>query len=439
MSWLGSVVGRAFLPILILLCALATSVPASAAVDDGRILVLEASLSGAISPSQADMLDAALSQAQADHAALLLLRLDTPGGSIDVMRRMVKTMLNAPLPIVVWVAPAGARAASAGVFLVAASTLAAMAPQTSIGSASPVGPGGSEIKGNLQAKIINDLESLLRGMAASHGRNADWYVRSVSRTGNSDALEAAKLGVVECIAVDRADLMAQVAKRGLATRQGLFRFDAAKVRYETFVPGWRHDMLSWLVDPQVAYILLLIGMAGLFFELTTPGAVLPGVLGSLSLLLALYALSVLPTNATGLLLLLLGAVFFVLEIFITSYGLLGLAGVISLFLGSVLLFRGQGLGGLPMSFILPSVIGISLILGILLWMVTKAQLRRSPSGVQALVGQEAMVRSWQGPVGKVFVRGEIWDATTDEDDRIEPGQRVRILAVEGLVLRVTAE
>jgi membrane-bound serine protease (ClpP class) len=413
--------------------------PSLAASPADPVVVLEASLNGAISPSQADMLESALAKARESHAAMLLLTLDTPGGSIDVMRRMVKSMLNAPVPVVVYVAPAGARAASAGVFLVAASTLAAMAPQTSIGSASPIGPGGSDIKGDMNAKIKNDLESLLRGMATSHGRNVSWYVRFVSKAANINALEAARLGVVECIAVDRDDLMVQIGKRGIPTKNGPFRFDAARVRYETFDPGWRHGLLSWLLDPQIAYILLLVGMAGLFFELTTPGAILPGVLGSLSLLLALYALSVLPTNATGLLLLLLGGVFFLLEIYVTSYGLLGLSGLISLFLGSLLLFRGHGLGGLPLSLILPTVIGISLFLGVIAWMVAKAQLRRSPSGVNALVGELAVVRTWEGRQGKVFVRGEIWDATCQSERLIEPGRQVRILAVEGLRLLVDAE
>jgi membrane-bound serine protease (ClpP class) len=410
----------------------------AAAKAQTPIVVLEATLSTAISPAQADMLDAALAVAQEQGAAMLLLRLDTPGGSIEIMRRMVRSILNAPVPVVIWVAPSGARAASAGVFLVAAASVAAMAPQTSIGSASPVGPGGGDIKGTLDTKIRNDLESLLRGMAASHGRNVDWYLRSVSKAANIEALEAARLRVVDLIAVDREDLLTQIAKRGLPTPEGLRHFEAANVRYVSFTPGWRHETLSWLLDPQIAYILLLVGLAGLFFELTTPGAILPGVLGSLSLLLALYAMSVLPTNATGLLLLLLGVVFFLLEVYVTSYGLLGLAGLLSLFLGSMLLFRGSGLGGLSLSLILPTIVGLSVLLGSIAWLVAKAQLRSSPLGVGALVGQQALVRTWQGTVGKVFVRGEIWDATSSQPLTLQPGQSVSIVAVNGLTLRIEA-
>jgi membrane-bound serine protease (ClpP class) len=419
-----------FLPV----AALADDAPAASPV-----MVLETTLAAAISPAQADMLDAALARARDEDATLLLLRLDTPGGSIEVMRRMVQAILNAPVPVVVWVAPSGARAASAGVFLVAAASVAAMAPQTSIGSASPVGPGGGDIDGTMSAKIKNDLESLLRGMAVSHGRNVDWYIRSVSKAANIDAMEAAKIRVVDCIAVDREDLLTQIGRRGLPTRHGLARFGPDQVRVTTFEPGWRHEMLTWMLDPQIAYMLLLVGMAGLFFELTTPGAILPGVLGSLSLLLALYALSVLPTNATGLLLLMLGAVFFLLEVYVTSYGLLAVAGLISLFLGSLLLFRGAGLGGLPLSLILPTVIGISVLLGCVAWLVAKAQLRRSPSGVGALVGAKALVRTWNGQAGKVFVRGEIWDATSVRPQNLLPGQTVTITAVAGLLLHVEAD
>lgn len=425
------------LPVLALaVCLFFLGLPGYGAAQTGPVVVTEATLSAALSPAQADMLDAALAKAKADGATLLLLRLDTPGGSIEVMRRMVQTILNAPIPVVVWVAPSGARAASAGVFLVAAASVAAMSPQTSIGSASPVGPGGGDLKGTMNAKVRNDLESLLRGLAAAHGRNVTWYLRSVTKAANIEALEAARLRVVDLIAVDRNDLLTQIGKRGLPTARGLVRFDPATVKVEPFDPGWRHDALSWLLDPQIAYMLLLVGMAGLFFELTTPGAILPGVLGSLSLLLALYALSVLPTNATGLLLLLLGAVFFLLEVYITSYGLLGLSGLISLFLGSLLLFRGSGLGGLPLTVILPTVIGVGLLLGGIAWVVAKAQLRRSESGVGGLVGQEALVRTWQGHTGKVFVHGEIWNATCDPDHAPQPGATVVVTAVNDLTLTV---
>jgi len=402
------------------------------------LVVLETSLTSAISPAQADMLDAALAQARDSKADLLLVRLDTPGGSIEVMRHMVMSLLNAPVPVAIWVAPSGARAASAGVFLAAAAPYLAMAPQTTIGSASPVGLGGGDVKGTLNTKIKNDLLSLLRGMNERYGRNADWYARAVTVAANLDAMEAVRLRVADLIAVDRGDLMEQLGRRGIATAQGPVHFTAADVRFVAYEPGLRHDMLSWLLDPSVAYILLLAGLAGLYFEMTTPGAILPGVFGALCLLLALYALSVLPTNATGLLLLLLGGVFFGLEVHVTSYGLLGLAGVASFFIGSLLLFRGSGLGALPLSLILPTVAGLSLFLGLLGWLVARAQFQRPKSGMDALIGQTAVVRSWAGSSGKVFVRGEIWQAESWTPLVLRPGQPVVIRTVSGLVLGIEA-
>jgi len=420
---------------------LATSVALAAPVSGQQTLsALEVSIATAISPIQADLLDAALDRARRDNNDMVLLVLDTPGGSIDVMRRMVKAMLASPLPIVVWVAPSGARAASAGVFLVAAATVAAMAPQTTIGSASPVGPGGGDIKGTMNAKIQNDLQSLLRGLVTRNDRNVGWYMRSITKAANLDALEAAQSRVIDFVAMDRTDLFAQLGKRGLTMASGVTtHFTAADVRVQTYATGLRHGILSWLLDPQIAYILLLLGLAGLYFELTTPGAVLPGVIGSLSLLLALYALSVLPTNTAGLLLLLLGAVFFVLELFITSFGLLGLAGLASFLLGSMLLFRGDGLGGLPLGLVLPTVLGLAGLLGFMGYLVAKAQLRRPISGVAALTGQTATVRHWQGTSGKVFINGELWQARSATPLALAPGQTVVVTGRDDMTLEVEGD
>jgi len=420
---------------------LATSVALAAPVPGHQSLsALEVSIATAISPIQADLLDAALDRARRDGNDMVLLVLDTPGGSIDVMRRMVKAMLASPLPIVVWVAPSGARAASAGVFLVAAATVAAMAPQTTIGSASPVGPGGGDIKGTMNAKIQNDLQSLLRGLVTRNDRNVGWYMRSITKAANLDALEAAQSRVIDFVAMDRTDLFAQLGKRGLTMASGVTtHFTAADVLVQTYATGLRHGILSWLLDPQIAYILLLLGLAGLYFELTTPGAILPGVIGSLSLLLALYALSVLPTNTAGLLLLLLGAVFFVLELFITSFGLLGLAGLASFLLGSMLLFRGDGLGGLPLGLVLPTVLGLAGLLGFMGYLVAKAQLRRPVSGVAALAGQTATVRHWQGTSGKVFINGELWQARSATPLTLAPGQTVVVTGRDDMTLEVEGD
>ena len=429
-------ISRTACTLLFFLTALACCAPARAAT------VLEARLAAAISPAQADMLDDALRAALAKHADLLLLTLDTPGGSIEVMRRMVGSLLNARVPVVVSVSPAGARAASAGVFLVAAADVAVMAPQTTIGAASPIAAGGEDLPKTADKKIRNDLQSLIRGLADKHGRNVNWYKRSVEEAASLTATEAVAERVVDFIAVDTRDLLVQLGKRGLPTASGLVRFDGQTAVIETYEPGAWYGLISWLLDPQIAYVLLLIGVAGVFFELTTPGAILPGVVGGLALILSLYALSVLPTNAAGLLLLLLAGGLFLLEVHVTSFGLLSLAGVASLVFGSLLLFRFDGQSALPLTLILPTVAGVSVLLIGAGWLLARAQRQKPRSGIAALVGQTAVVRRWEGGKGKVFVHGELWDARLSPGGQpaVPPakGQDVRIEAVEDFVLLVAA-
>lgn len=426
--------GRFVFALTLLLALLLTAGPARA------VTALEATIAASISPAQADMLDDALRAAVDRKADLLLLILDTPGGSIDVMRRMVASMLNAPLPVVVYVAPAGARAASAGMFLTAAAAVAAMAPQTTIGAASPVAAGGDDIASTMDKKIRNDLQSLVRGLADKHGRNVNWYKRAIDQAASLTAAEAVAEKVVDLIAVDKTDLLVQIGKRGLPGPGGLQRFDGSQAGFVVYEPGVWYGLLSWLLDPQIAYILLLVGVAGLFFELTAPGAILPGVVGGLSLLLALYALSVLPTNAAGLLLLLFAGGLFLLEVHITSFGLLSLAGVGALFLGSLLLFRFDGHTGLSLTLILPTVLGVSAILIGAAWILAKAQRQKPRTGVEALIGQKATVRRWEGQRGKVFVHGEIWDARLVPEAAgaaVAPGQEIVIAGFDAFTLLVT--
>ena len=406
------------------------------------VTVLATAIDTAISPATADMLDDAIASAALHGDAMLLVRLDTPGGGLEPMRRMVSAMLASPVPIVLWVAPSGARAASAGVFLMAAAQVNAMAPDTTIGSASPVGPGGGDLTSTMDKKIRNDLESLVRSMAFSHGRNAAWYQRFVSEAENLTAVEAVRDRVVDLIAVDQQDLLTQIGKRGLVSGNHVLRFTPERVTVRPFDPGWRYGVLSWLLDPRVAYVLLLVGVAGIFFELTTPGAILPGVIGGLCLLPALYALSILPTNAAGLLLLVFGGAMFLLELHVTSYGLLSLAGVAALVTGSLLLFHRGTQDALPLSLVMPTVAGVSLLLILAAWILARAQRLKPRTGVGALIGQTAVVRHFKGKEGKVFVNGELWNAVLDKrctDCLPEPGENVQILAVEDMTLVVFPE
>lgn len=414
------------------LCGQSTAAP-----EPRPFTVLTASIRGAISPAQVEFLEDTLHQAGETHADLVLLRLDTPGGLVTSMREMVQLLLNAKVPVAVWVGPAGARAASAGVFLVAASTVAAMSPQSTIGAASPVGMGGKDVDSTMAAKIKNDILSLVRGVAEARGRNVEWYVKSVEEADSITATDAVLLKVVDMLARDPQDLLDQLAAKGLPWQGRILRFAPGSVRLVEYDPGLRHRLLSWLLDPQVAYLLLLGGMAGLFFELTTPGAIFPGVFGGLCLLLGLYALSVLPTNVAGILLILFGLVLFILELKVPSYGMLSVAALASLFMGSTILFRTEaGMAGLPLGTILSGLAGFALLFGGVAYVVARAQMRKSPLGSQAMVGLIAEVRTWQGERGQVLVHGEFWKARAAAPFAPAPGDRVRVTAVNGLELTI---
>lgn len=402
------------------------------------VRVLEVELGGPVTPVQGEFLRQALDQARDQRFDALLLRLDTPGGLLESMRAMVKDMLIAPLPVLVWVGPKWAQAASAGVFLVAAADVSGMAPQATIGSASPVTPGGSDLGETLKAKVLADLQSLVRGVALARGRNADWYEKAVSQSVSLTAQEAVLTKVVEILAGDPLDFLEQVGRRGLTRAGASLRFERSQVELVRLEPGFRERFLSWLLHPQVAYFLLLGGLAGLFFEIVTPGAVFPGVLGGLSLLLALYAMSVLPTRGAGLGLVLLGLLFFWLEVKITSYGLLGLAAVAALFLGSLILFDpGSGLPGLPLSTVIVTVAGLSAVLAGLVALVVRSQRSRRVQCDQVMLGLAAEVLDWTEDHGQARVRGEIWAARSDAE--LAPGARAVVTGQEGLTLILAPE
>ncbi len=396
------------------------------------VTVVTAAMTGGISPLQADLLDDALRLAEAEGASLLVLRLDTPGGSLEATRDIIKTMLNAPLPIAVWVGPAGARAASAGVFIVAASSFAGMSPQTTIGAATPVTMSGGEVNGTMGRKVKNDILSLVRSLAQRSGRTIEWYEQAVENADSITASEAVMEGVVEVLSDSMEDFVVQAGAHGVSTQVGALRFDGEAVTMVQHDPGPRYRILAWLVAPQVAYFLFLGGVAGLFFEVSNPGAIFPGVTGAILMLLALYAFSVLPTNAAGVLLILLALGLFVLEVFVPSFGLLTIGGLVSLFLGSTILYKeGSGMS-LPQTTIIPTVLVLGVIVAGVLYLVGKAQLKRPISGESTMVGKTATVRRWTGAEGRVHVRGELWHAVSESSLVLQEGDAVRIVRVDGL-------
>lgn len=439
-----------FLPLLVCLCLICWAVfaltlsiftPArvsqAAAADNSQISVLYARLDGSINPAKEDLLQQALQTCAKDGHHLLLLGLDTPGGLGQSMRDMVKMILNAQTPVAVWVGPKGARAASAGVFLVAASSVAGMSPQTNIGAASPVGMGGKEIPETVAKKITNDFVSLIRGVAEAKGRNVDWYEKAVTEAESVSAKDAVMLRVVEFLALSPQDLLDQIGTQGLEVQGQKVTFESREVNLVTFEPGFRIAFLSWLLHPQIAYFLLLGGIAGLFFELSNPGAIFPGAFGAICLLLGLYALAVLPTNAAGVLLIFLALVLFILELAVASYGLLSIGGVVCLLFGSMILFKFEyGFTGLSLQVILPTVLAVSAFILFALYLVTKAQVRPQKTGFEGMQGLTGHIISWNREEGKARIRGEIWKVASEENQSYSPGTRVRVTGGEGLTLFV---
>ncbi len=419
---------------------IACSLSSCPAQTQETISCLFLDLEAPISPAQEELLKNALNEAKTLDADLLLIRLNTPGGLGSSMRNMVTTMLNAPLPVAVWVGPAGARAASAGVFLVAAAAVAGMAPQTSIGAATPVGLSGKDVSGTMAEKVQNDIISLLRGMVTARNRNMEWYEKAVTESASITAEEAVEQRVVEFLAPSREDFLDQMGIRGIPLRGGTLHFKKSQVEIIPYEPGLKYRLLAWILNPTIAYFLFLGGIAGLFFELSSPGAIFPGVFGALCLVLGMYALSILPTTPAGILLILLGLILFVVELKVVSYGLLSLAGVISLFLGSLILFDFEyGCTALPLRMILACVGGICVLFLAILFLVARAQTRPRAMGLEALMNQPAHILEWEGSRGRIEVHGEQWNARTAENTDFSPGDRVRITRAEGLMLDIAKE
>ncbi|NDV24102.1 nodulation protein NfeD [Desulfovibrio sp. JC022] len=420
-------------------CLIITVVFLSCIVSDSvfarQINVLLLELEGGISPVQVHLLEDGLGRAGDDDHDLLLLRLDTPGGLGTSMREMVKIIMNSKVPVCVWVGPEGAHAASAGTFITAAAQVAAMAPGTSIGAASPVSSSGEELPETMSKKVTGDMVSLIKGIARKRGRNIEWYAMSVQDGISVDAQDAVTLNIVNFMALSVNDFLEQLGARGVLIDGQRVKFSKSEVVVSKFEPGFRYDVLSWLLDPQVAYFLLLGGVLGVFFELSHPGTILPGVIGTFCLVTGLYAMSILPTNAAGLLLLMLGAVLFILEIFIVSYGLLSLGAVISLFIGSLVLFR-EGTPGIPLGTILGTVLTFSVFAGIIIYLVTKAQLSKSGVGLESMIGLEGEVLELREGRMKVRVRGEIWNAETEDKTFFDSGTAVKVVQARGLNLIV---
>ncbi len=399
-------------------------------------LVEVITLDGVINPVTAEYLDQSLKKAADDHAEVLVIQLDTPGGLDSSMRQMVKAITGSRVPVITYVSPTGARAASAGVFITLASQVAAMAPGTNIGAAHPVGMGGGKLDKTMAAKVENDAAAYIASLAAKYGRNAAWAEQAVRKSVSITEAEAVRMHVVDLAADNLDDLLAKVDGRKVQTASGeeiLHTRGARVVREET---GARYKFLKALSDPNIAYILMMIGILGIFFELSNPGLIFPGVVGGISLILAFYSLQTLPVNYAGLMLILLAIVFFIAEVKIVSHGLLALAGACSLTFGSIMLIDAQApYMRVSLELIIPAVATLSAFFIILIRVAVKARRTRVTMGKEGLIGEAGEARTDIDPEGDVFVQGAHWRAYSDEP--VRKGERVVVERVEGLKLKVT--
>jgi membrane-bound serine protease (ClpP class) len=397
---------------------------------DGEIFIIP--VSGAIGPGIADYVSGGITRADERNAACVVIELDTPGGLAEAMREIVIAIYAAKTPVVVFVSPSGARAASAGVMITMAADIAAMAPGTNIGAAHPVATGGKEIGGVMSEKVTNDMVAYVKSIAEKRGRNAEWAEKAVRESVSVTENEALEKNIIDIVAADMDDLVRQLEGRRIEGKGELHLSDALRTRIEE---GIRTKILKTISDPNIAYILMMIGLAGLYFELSHPGAIFPGVVGGVALILAFFSFQTLPVNTAGVLLILLAIIFFILEIKVVSYGLLSIAGVGSLLLGSLMLFHENGFQAqLSWRVLVPTLSIVSAFFVTVAGLAFKAQISSPRTGEDGLVNGVGIVKKRIDPEGKVLIHGELWYARAKEP--IEEGARVRVAAVDGLVLRV---
>lgn len=422
-----------------------------ASANNANHSVFQLTINDAIGPATDDYISKAIETATLQQAALIVIQMDTPGGLDSAMRSIIKNITNSSVPVAVYVAPTGARAASAGTYILYASHIAAMAPGTNLGAATPVQIGisppdlqkGKDVKdksvtdekSTLQRKIINDAVAYIRGLAHLHGRNQDWAEKAVRDAASLPAGDALKNNVIDILATDMADLLKQIDGREVLVKGNKQRLKTAGLTVQKINPDWRNRLLSVITNPNIAYILMLVGIYGLILEFYNPGAIVPGTIGAICLLLAMYAFQLLPVNYAGMGLILLGIALMVGEAFEPSFGMLGIGGVIAFVIGSIILMDTEAPGfGIDISLIATFAVTSVIMFVFVVGMAMKARRRPVVSGMEELLGSEALVIEDFEQQGRVNIHSENWGALCDTP--LHKGQYVKVIGIEGLTLQV---
>ncbi len=414
-----------------------TTTPDTVAEASTGAVIYLIRIDGGINPAVADFIHESIRAAHRAEAAALLIELDTPGGLLESTKDIVKDLLGAPLPVIVYVAPSGAGAASAGVFVTMAANIAAMAPGTNIGAAHPVGGGGEDIGGDMRTKVENFVASMSKSIAQERGRNVEWAEKAVRESVSITEQEALALNVIDLIATSREDLLRQIHGREVRVQQRPVKLQVANATFVEREMRLKQKVINVLANPNLAYLLMMAGILGLYVEFTHPGLFFPGVAGAICLLLGFAALQVLPINYSGLALILLGLALLIAELFLPSFGTLGVGGIIAFVLGSLLLFD-TAESDLTLD---PSIVyaaagtlaAFTFLVGVL---VMRSQRRKAFLGQEGMIGEVGEVREpiEPGKPGRVLVRGEYWTALADEP--LGVGTAVEVTDVQGLRLRV---
>ena len=390
----------------------------------------------AITPAVSEYIIKSIEESYSARSQGLIILLDTPGGLDLAMRDIIKETLNSPIPVILFVHPSGARAASAGVMITMAAHVAAMTPGTNIGAAHPVAMGvGGKMDETMAKKIENDAVAYAVSIANKKGRNAEWVEDAVRKSVSITAEEALTLNVIDIVANDVTELLDKIDGKTITLPSGDVTFKSKGALINEKTMGLRERILTTLSDPNIAYLLLMIGLAGLYFEFAHPGAILPGVVGGISLIISFFAMQTLPVNYAGILLIIFGIILFIAEIKVVSHGMLTVAGIICLVLGSLMLFESP-IPAMRVSLrvMIPTIAIVSLFFVGVISLAVKAQMRKPATGMEGMIGKEGKAITGVYEDGKVFIKGEVWNASSG--DAIEEGEPVRVIGVKGLNLTV---